>query len=49
MPTLKDFFTNMSAPMPLYKKLYLVFRNNLIKVVREAELLRSSGRARSEK
>jgi hypothetical protein len=24
----------MSVPMPLYKKLYLVFRNNMIKIVR---------------
>jgi hypothetical protein len=24
-------FTNMSAPMPLHRKLYLVFRNNWIK------------------
>ena len=32
MPRLRDFFTNMTAPMPLHKKLYLVFRNNFIKI-----------------
>jgi len=32
MPDLPAFFTNMSAPMPLYLKLYLVFRNNFIKL-----------------
>ena len=31
---LKSFFTNMSAPMPLHRKLYLVFRNNWIKFSR---------------
>ncbi len=34
MPRLRDFFTNMSAPMPLHRKLYLVFRNNWIKISR---------------
>lgn len=32
MPGLKAFFTNMSAPMPPHQKLYLVFRNNFIKI-----------------
>ena len=32
MPSLRAFFTNMSAPMPLHRKLYLVFRNNYIKI-----------------
>ena len=32
MPVLRAFFTNMAAPMPLHRKLYLVFRNNLVKV-----------------
>ena len=32
MPRLPAFFTNMSAPMPLRRKLYLVFRNNYIKI-----------------
>ena len=31
VPVLRDFFTNMSAPMPLQRKLYLVLRNNWIK------------------
>ena len=35
MPTVKNFFTNMSVPMPLGKKLKLVFRNNWIKVSRK--------------
>jgi len=34
MPSIKAFFTNMSAPMPLHKKLYLVFRNNSIKIIK---------------
>ncbi len=34
MPSLKDIFTNMSVPMPWYRKLYLVFRNNMIKIVK---------------
>ena len=33
-PTLKAFFTNMRVTMPLHRKLYLVFRNNLIKIVK---------------
>jgi len=32
MPSLKAFFTNMSAPMPLRRKMYLVLRNNLTKI-----------------
>ncbi|MBE0479971.1 MAG: hypothetical protein IBX68_03225 [Dehalococcoidia bacterium] len=32
MPSLKAIFTNMAVPMPLHRKIYLVFRNNLIKV-----------------
>jgi len=32
MPTVKAFFTNMSVPMPLGRKLKLVFRNNFIKM-----------------
>lgn len=31
MPSMKAFFTNMSAPMPWHKKLTLLFRNNSIK------------------
>ncbi|GEM_PF-2483747 len=29
MPNLRSVFTNMSAPMPLRRRLYLVFRNDL--------------------
>jgi hypothetical protein len=34
VPSLRAFFTNMSVPMPLHRKVPLVFRNNLIKIVR---------------
>jgi hypothetical protein len=34
MSNFRDFFTNMQVPMPLHRKLYLVFRNNLIKIVK---------------
>jgi len=34
MPGLKAFFTNLSVPMPLYRKLRMVFRNNLIKLLK---------------
>jgi hypothetical protein len=30
----KAYFTNMSAPMPMRRKLYLVFRNSLIRIVK---------------
>ena len=32
MPGLRAFFTNLSAPMPLHRKIYLLFRNNFIKL-----------------
>lgn len=32
MPSMRAFFTNMSAPMPLRRKLYLAFRNNFTKI-----------------
>jgi len=34
MPSLRAFFTNMSVPMPLHRKFYLLFRNNLIKIIK---------------
>jgi hypothetical protein len=34
MPALRVFITNMSAPMPFYRKVYLLLRNNAIKVVK---------------
>jgi hypothetical protein len=34
MPSLKAFFTNMSVPIPLHKKLSMIFRNNLIKILK---------------
>lgn len=34
MPSLRAIFTNMSVKMPLHRKLYLVLRNNMIKVTR---------------
>ncbi|MDD5288218.1 MAG: hypothetical protein PHY28_03805 [Dehalococcoidales bacterium] len=32
MVRIKDYFTNMSVPMPLHRKLYLVFRNGMIRI-----------------
>jgi len=32
MPSLRAIFTNMAVKMPLHRKLYLVLRNNWIKV-----------------
>jgi hypothetical protein len=32
MPSMKAFFTNMSAPMPIHKKIALLFRNNFTKI-----------------
>ena len=29
MPSLRSIFTNMAAPMPLHRKLWLVVRNSL--------------------
>jgi len=37
MPRTRAIFTNMSVPMPLHMKLYLVLRNNLIKVVKQQQ------------
>jgi len=34
MPSVKAFFTNMSVHLPIHKKLYLVFRNNAIKIIK---------------
>ncbi len=34
MPSIKAFFTNMSVSMPLFEKLRLIFRNNLIKLLK---------------
>ncbi|RLC92624.1 MAG: hypothetical protein DRI39_08025 [Chloroflexi bacterium] len=31
-PSPKAFFTNMSIPMPLHRKLYLLLRNNSVKI-----------------
>ncbi len=31
-PSLRAVFTNMKVQMPLHRKLYLVFRNNWIKI-----------------
>jgi hypothetical protein len=32
MPGLRAFFSNLAAPMPLHRKIYLLFRNNFIKM-----------------
>jgi len=29
---IRAFFSNISVPMPFYRKIYLIFRNNLIKI-----------------
>ena len=34
MTVLRAFLTNMSVPMPLHRKLYLLFRNNFIKIIK---------------
>lgn len=34
MSKLQNIFTNMQVKMPLHRKLYLVLRNNAIKVVK---------------
>ena len=34
MPSARAYFTNMWVPMPLHRKLYLVFRNNMTKLVK---------------
>ncbi|MBL7165664.1 MAG: hypothetical protein ISS55_04165 [Dehalococcoidales bacterium] len=43
MPHLNVFSTNMSAPMPLHRKLYLLLRNNLIKVWKRQSCCGHSG------
>ena len=30
--SLRGFLTNMSAPMPWHRKIYLLFRSNMIKM-----------------
>jgi hypothetical protein len=35
MPALRAFITNMSAPMPFPRKVYLLFRNNFIKITKK--------------
>jgi transposase len=37
MPTIRRFFTNMSVKMSLHKKIYLVLRNNGIKIVKRQD------------
>lgn len=32
-PSVGAFFTNMNAPMPLPRKIWLLFRNNLKKII----------------
>ena len=29
---IRAFFSNISVPMPFYRRIYLIFRNNLIKI-----------------
>ncbi|UCC17047.1 MAG: hypothetical protein JSU58_00390 [Dehalococcoidales bacterium] len=37
MSIIRNMFTNMATPMPLHRKLYLVFRNNVIKIVKHRQ------------
>jgi hypothetical protein len=32
MSSLRAFFSNLAAPMPLHRKIHLLFRNNFIKM-----------------
>lgn len=34
MPSFKIALSNLSVPMPFHRKLYLLLRNNLIKLVK---------------
>jgi hypothetical protein len=34
MPSLSAFFKNMSVPIPIHRKLYLVVHNTMIKIVK---------------
>ncbi len=33
-PDLKAFFTNLKVPMPLSRKIYLLVRNNALKLIK---------------
>ena len=33
-PDIRDFFTNLSGSMPLGKKISLLFRNNVVKIIK---------------
>jgi hypothetical protein len=37
MPSIRDFFTNMSVPMPWHRKLYLLSRNLAIRVLKRRD------------
>ncbi|MEW6599604.1 MAG: hypothetical protein AB1499_01400 [Nitrospirota bacterium] len=34
-PGIKDFFTNLKAPMPLGRKISLLLRNNALKIINQ--------------
>jgi hypothetical protein len=36
-PDIRDFFTNLSVPMPLGKKISLLLRNNIVKIKNRQE------------
>lgn len=33
-PNIRSFFTNLSAPMPWYEKVYKLLNNNLLKLIK---------------
>jgi hypothetical protein len=34
MPSIRDFITNMSVPMPWHRKIYLLFRNLSMRILK---------------
>jgi len=36
-PDIRDFFMNLSGPMPLGKKISLLFRNNAVKIIKRQD------------
>lgn len=36
-PSIRDFFTNLSGPMPLSEKITLLIRNNVIKMTKQKD------------
>lgn len=34
MPSLRAYYTNMSLPMPMHRKLYLLFKNASLRILK---------------